>query len=202
MAEMWFPGAVRDQQPGGVRLDTSLPARATWHITADRLDANGAQPPFGNVASYLKRVQYCPNLMWDPFTGHMEQYYPADVGGRALTRWNEDGKHNFQVEIYFSPGVIRDGKKYATVAETPCKGFAELMDWLDTLGIPRVWPMGAPTFGRRENTRIWNTEGGHYGHSQVPGENHVDPGPMPALTAGPAAEERELLIRDVRGLYK
>lgn len=199
MAEMWMPGAVRDPQPGGVTMDPRLPARATWHITSDRLDENGAQPPFGNVEAYLKRVMYCPTIMWDPFTGHMVQYYPANTGGRALTRWNEDGLYNVQVEIYFSSGVVRDGRKYATVAETPCKGFTELLAWLDTLGIPRVWPMGAPTWGRREDTNTWNTKGGHYGHSQVPGENHVDPGPMPALTA---AAERELLIREVRGLYK
>lgn len=201
MAEMWYPGAVRDEQQAGVRLDTSLPARATWHITADRLDANGVQPPFGNVAAYLKRVLFCPHIMWDPFTGYMEQYYPANVGARALSRWNEDGRHNVQVEIYFAVGVVRDGKKFNTVAETPCVGFAGLLDWMDSLGIPRTWPMGAPTFGRRDNADVWNTQGGHYGHSQVPGENHVDPGPMPVFPAAPAAGGRELLIRDVRGLY-
>lgn len=209
MVDLWMPGAVRSPQPGGVTLDRSLPARATWHITADQLDANGTPPPFKNVATYLKNVQYCPTLMWDPVTGYMEQYYPADKGGRALTQWNEDGAYHVQVETYFSYGVNRDGKRYATVADTPCKGWAELLGWLDSLGIPRVWPMGSPTFGRREDVNIWNTRAGHYGHSQVPGENHVDPGPMPAFPAGPtitpagsAPAARELLIPGIPDLYK
>lgn len=182
MPELWMPGAVRDPQPQGVTLDTSLPPRGVWHITADRLDPNtGAQPPFGNVWNYLKNVGYCPNLMWDPFTGYMVQAYPANLGGRALTRWNEDGRVNLQVEIYFSPGVIRDGRKYMTVAETPCKGFGAIVDWMESWGVPRTWPMGSPQWNSTQNVTTWNTKAGHYGHIQVPGETHSDPGPMPPL---------------------
>lgn len=196
MVDLWMPGAVRDPQPAAVKLNRDLPRRAVQHITADRLDENGVQPAFQNVATYLKRVQYCPHIMWDPFTGYMEQYYPADVGARALTRWNEDGFYCVQVEIYFSPGMVRDGKRYHTVAETPCKGWAELVAWLDTLGIPRVWPMGSPDWNSKQDEDVWNTTAGYYGHMQVPGETHTDPGPMPLFQSG-----QKPLVAGLKGIW-
>ena len=104
-----MPGAVRSPQPGRVPLNTKLPRRGTWHITSD-VDPGKQQPSFTGVATYLKNQGYCPHLMWDPLTGHIEQYYPADVGARALRMWNEDGARNIQIEILFSRGAYRDGK--------------------------------------------------------------------------------------------
>lgn len=181
MTDLWMPGAAREPQSGGVTLNTSLPPRATWHITWDAV-VSGVQPPMGNVSSYLKRAAYCPHLMWNPFTGEIVQYYPANVGGRALNLWNEDGAVNIQIEVYFSPGVINSGRAYNTVAETPAKGYDKILAWLDTFGIPRVWPMGAPQWqGNSRDVNIWNTKAGHYGHCNVPGNTHTDPGPMPYL---------------------
>lgn len=181
MAEQWMPGAARQPQPGGVTLNTDLPRRATWHITWDAV-TDGNQPPMANVSNYLKNQGYCPHLMWDPFTGDVIQYYPANVGGRALNAWNEDGAVNIQIETYFSPGVTHNGRAYQTVAETPCKGLDKILAWLDSHGIPRVWPMGAPQWqGNSRDVDIWNSKAGHYGHCNVPGNTHTDPGPMPSL---------------------
>jgi hypothetical protein len=181
MAEQWMPGAVRDPQPGGVTLNTDLPARATWHITWDAV-TDGKQPPMANVSNYLRNQGYCPHLMWNPFTGDIVQYYPANVGGRALNAWNEDGAVNIQIEVYFSPSVINSGRTYNTVAETPAKGWDKILAWLDSHGIPRVWPMGAPQWqGNPRDVEIWNTKAGHYGHCNVPDNTHTDPGPMPGL---------------------
>lgn len=199
MAELWMPGAERREQGQAVRMDGTLPPRATWHITADRLDANGVQPPFGNVSAYLERVGFCPHLMWDPFTGAVVQYYPANVGARALTRWNGDGAVNIQIEAYFAYGVNRDGRKWGSVAETPCRGLDGILAWLDSWGIPRVWPAGAPQLsGNVQDANIWNRQAGHYGHSQVPGETHSDPGPMPGFGANQQGE----LIPGISGLSK
>ena len=178
----YMPGAVQDPQPGGVTLDTSLPPRFVWHITWDALDANGNQPAFSAVAGYLKGKEWCPHIMWDPFTGYMEQYYPASVGARALTCNDQDGAACVQVEIFFTPGCVVDGIKYQTVADTPLKGWAELLAWADSLGVPRVWPMGAPQWqGNPRDVGIWNGNAGHYGHCNSPGDTHTDPGPMPSL---------------------
>lgn len=179
---LYCPGAVLSPQPGGVTLDTTLPARAVWHITWDQLDANGKQPAFSAVSNYLKNQGYCPHIMWNPFTGYIEQFYPTNVGGRALNAWNQDGVKNIQIEVFFTPGCVVNGKKYETVADTPLVGFDKIMDWLDANGIPRVWPMGAPKWqGNSRDANIWNTKAGHYGHCNVPDNTHTDPGPMPDL---------------------
>lgn len=189
MVQHWVPGAVQRPQPQAVALDTSLPPRAVWHITSD-VDPGRAQPPFVNVARYLTSVNYCPHLMWDPFTGYMEQYYSAAQGARALAAWNQDGRYNFQIEVLFSAGAIRDGKRYDLLGQTPLKGYATILAFLDQLGIPRTWPMGAPpalhTQSRRD-VNVWNTKAGHYGHVHVPNNDHTDPGTFPSLTAGAAA---------------
>lgn len=185
---LWLPGATRSQQPGAVKLDTSLPARVTWHITSD-VDPGKTQPAFAGVSAYLKNAGYCPTIMWDPFTGEVEQYYPANVGARALKVWNEDGARHIQIEVLFSRGAYRNGKQYWTLAETPLKGFAQIVQWLDSHGIPRTWPMGpTPPIGQSgtRSVSVWNTKAGHYGHSQVPGNDHTDPGVFPDLGKVPA----------------
>jgi peptidoglycan hydrolase-like protein with peptidoglycan-binding domain len=59
------------------------------------------------------------------------------------------------------------------------------MTWLRSLNIPDVWPGGAPTAFARDTISLdaWSKFGGHYGHNQIPGNSHVDPGPMPDLFA-------------------
>lgn len=179
----YCPGAVQSPQQGGGGLNRALPPRATWHITWDALRPDGSQPQFSAVSNYLKNVGYCPHIMWNPFTGYMEQYYPASQSARALAAWNEDGTVNVQIEVFFTPGCIVDGVKYATVADTPLKGWGTLLGWLDSLGIPREWPLGAPNWqGNSRDPAVWNSRGGHYGHCNVPDNTHTDPGPMPALT--------------------
>lgn len=185
---LWLPGAVRSPQPGAVKLDTSLPPRVTWHITSD-VDPGKTQPAFAGVSAYLKNAGYCPTIMWDPFTGQVEQYYPANVGARALKAWNEDGARHIQIEVLFSRGAYRNGKQYWTLAETPLKGFAGIVQWLDSHGIPRTWPMGpTPPIGQSgtRSVSVWNSKAGHYGHSQVPGNDHTDPGTFPDLGKVPA----------------
>jgi hypothetical protein len=179
----YMPGAVQVSRPDGVTLDASLPPRFVWHITWDALQPDGSQPAFSAVANYLQGKEWCPHIMWNPFTGYMEQYYPADVGARALTYNDQDGAACVQVEIFFTPGCVVDGVKYNTVADTPLKGWAELLAWADSLGVPRTWPMGAPQWqNNARDVGIWNGNGGHYGHCNSPGDTHTDPGPMPALT--------------------
>lgn len=182
MPSLICPGATYRPQPGGVTLDTSLPPRSVWHITWDALRADGSQPAFGAVGLYLETMQYCPNIMWNPFTGEILQYYPANVGGRALKYNNQDGRVCIQVEVFFSPGCVVDGRKYNTVADTPLKGFGTLVSWMETWGVPRRWPMGSPQWqGNSRDVGIWNGNAGHYGHCNSPGDTHTDPGPMPAL---------------------
>jgi hypothetical protein len=128
--------------------------------------------------------------MWNPFTGYMEQYYPARVGSRALAYNDQDGAACIQVEVFFTPGCVVDGVKYNTVADTPLRGWGELLAWGDSLGVPRTWPMGAPRWqGNARDASVWNGNGGHYGHCHSPGDTHTDPGPMPSLNGGTISVE-------------
>lgn len=180
----YLAGAIQSPQPGGVTLDRSLPPRVVWHITWDALNAQGGQPQMSAVSNYLKNQGYCPHLIWNPFTGEIEQYYPASVGGRALKYNNQDGVVCIQIEVFFTPGCVVNGVKYNTVADTPCVGLDKILAWTDSFNIPRVWPMGAPQWqNNARDVDIWNNNAGHYGHCHSPGDDHTDPGPMPSLGA-------------------
>lgn len=170
------------------------------HITWDSLGKGGKQPDFDNIANYLGAVNYAPHLMWDPWTGKVVQFYPADQSARALEHpsgtpeTNRMGSVCIQIEVFFSPGAVRDGKKYMTVAETPCKGLPEIVKWLRSWGIKDGWPSGWPTWdGNSRSLTNWRGTSGHYGHSQVPANSHTDPGPMPKtmFTSVAAAPEEE-----------
>lgn len=184
MTDMWMPGASK-RSIGNTGAMEGGPARATWHITSNP-----------NSWSYSAHVNYftqggagvAPHLLWDPFSGEVAQFFPADSRALALknagdVRTNRTGKYNIQIEIVFTENETVGGKKYASVKDTPCKGLDKVVAWLRSLGIADVWPGGVPTSFARDTVSIgtWTGKGGHYGHNQVPGNDHVDPGPMPNL---------------------
>lgn len=184
MADLWMPGAERRPEGNGGGM-AGGPPRAVWHITYDQLD-KGKMPSFDAVANYLKRVDYCPHLMWDPWTGKIVQFYPANQSARALrnlsggAETNRQGAVCIQIEVFFSPGAVVGGKRYATFAETPCKGLDKVMAWLRSYRIPDVWPAGWPQWtNNSRSSSTWANRAGHYGHCHVPENDHTDPGPMP-----------------------
>jgi hypothetical protein len=136
-----------------------------------------------------------PHLLWDPFTGEIAQFFPANSRSLSLqnagsVKTNRTGAYCIQIETVFTEGETVNGKRYNTVRDTPCKGLSGIMAWLRSLGIPDAWPGGAPTAFARDTVPMdtWLKLGGHYGHNQIPGNSHVDPGPMPNLFAvGPTS---------------
>lgn len=185
MPDLWMPGAEKRPESNGGGMAGGHP-RAVWHITWDSLRPGGKQPAFDAIANYLKDVDYCPHLMWDPWTGKVVQFYPANQSARALNNesggveTNRMGAVCIQIEVFFTPGAVRDGKKYMTVADTPCKGLPEIVAWLRSWGIPDAWPSGWPAWsGNSRSSTTWRTKAGHYAHAQVPENTHTDPGPMP-----------------------
>lgn len=184
MADMWMPGASK-RSIGNTGAMEGGPARATWHTTSNP-----------NSWSYSAHVNYftqggagvAPHLLWDPFSGDVAQFFPANSRALALknagdVRTNRTGKYNIQIEIVFTENETVGGKKYASVKDTPCKGLDKVVAWLRSLGIADVWPGGVPTSFARDTVSIgtWTGKSGYYGHNQVPGNDHVDPGPMPNL---------------------
>ncbi len=184
MANMLMPGAEL-HLVGNEGTMEGGPARATHHTTSNPNDWS-----FRNEVGYFANggAGEAPHLVVDPFTGQIAQFFPANSRSLSLqndgaVRTNRTGKYNIQIEWVFTEGEVVNGKKYNSLAETPMKGLDEVMTWLRSLGIPDVWPGGKPTAWTRDTVSadMWANQGGHYGHSQVRGNSHVDPGPMPDI---------------------
>ena len=86
---------------------------------------------------------------------------------------NKDGA--IQIEVV---GFAAKPKKRATL-----KNIAKLCRWIEeNHQVATEWPNGfpkSPNIPANQHNRdadTWNTRSGHYGHSQVPENTHVDPG--------------------------
>ncbi|CAM5588757.1 peptidoglycan-binding protein [Streptomyces purpurascens] len=197
MPELWMPGAARLDVGDHAPTDGG-PAKAIAHITWDR-NATAAKPqdlvPYLNLRSYFagSGAGNAPHILWDPFGGRFTQFLPANSRSKSLadkpggTRTNRAGKVVLQVEALFFP-YCRVGREiYPRLVDTPCKGWDELQDWVHSWGVPNRWPMGRPDdFVPHRSEAVWAKEAGWYGHSQVPENNHQDPGSWPAFTDTPA----------------
>jgi hypothetical protein len=92
-------------------------------------------------------------------------------GGVQTNRWSA-----VQIEVVGSAGRPK--------ARPTLENVARLCRWIErTHNIPRVWPAGPPKpavggadpGGHNRNPSIWTSQGGHYGHSNVPENIHWDP---------------------------
>lgn len=179
MVDLWMPGAAKHDLGNHGAMEGG-PARATWHTTSNPNDHT-----FANEYGWFTGggAGVAPHILWDPFTGQIAQFFPADSRSLSLenagsVRTNRTGKYNIQIEIVFTAGEVVNGKVYHTVAETPRKNLGLIVNWLRSLGIVDAWPGGAPKSLARDTVTLdtWLHHGGHYGHNQVPGNHHVDPG--------------------------
>ncbi|MFH8771997.1 peptidoglycan-binding protein [Streptomyces sp. NPDC017958] len=190
MPDLWLPGAERHPLSDTAPTDTQYAPRVIWHITWDK-NGTAAKPadlvPFDQLVRYFTGAGsgMAPHLLWDPFTGRTAQFYPATSRSKSVvdsaggTRTNRTGRVCLQVETLFFPYCRVNGRSYATVRNTPAKGLDKILAWARSWGVPDTWPMGSPTWSANRSERTWETRGGHYGHSQVPENQHTDPGPMP-----------------------
>jgi len=108
------------------------------------------------------------------------QHIDTGLAARALknppggVQTNKDSA--VQIEVV---GFAHRPKSKATL-----RNVARLCRWIEeTHGVPQEWPNGFPKpakngkdpGGHNRDTTVWNTTGGHYGHSQVPENTHWDP---------------------------
>lgn len=219
MPSLWMPGATRLDVGDHAPTDGG-PAKAIAHITWDR-NATAAKPqplvPYENLRDYFGKNTAgraaAPHVLWDPFTGRLTQFLPANSRSKSLadapggTRTNRAGSVVIQVEALFFPYCVVGGKAYARLVDTPCKGWPELLAWVRSWGVRDAWPMGRPTsFAPNRSTTVWAEQGGWYAHAQVPENDHQDPGSWPAFTeedddmALTAAQAKQLT--DVLALVK
>lgn len=172
--QIWMPGADRlgTDLSGGTLLGG--PPRCTWHITYDKLLPK--RPTFMNVMRYLDKINYEPTLGWDPLTGKIVQFIPANRSAKALenhaggVETNRMGSVHVQIEAFFTPGMMVKGIMYAELTDTPMIGLDKILAWTDSLGIPRVWT----TVRGSRSVSDWKTKAGHRAHYNVPENSHTD----------------------------
>jgi hypothetical protein len=199
VSDAWMPGAARFRAASdGGALRGGAP-RTVWQ-------ALGADPRVVTARSAAQRMDQhakASHLVWNPLDGEIVQLIPITRAGRSLG-WPEgpdqlpltSPQRSGQVSPPPAPPEGRlseinaEGRlcvqicvvAYAWEPFTsgPMAGLQEILDWLDSWGMPRTWPSGRPapfphghaTFGNR---RLW-ARGGHFGASQVPEWSAAGPG--------------------------
>jgi hypothetical protein len=205
MGEIWIPEAVRlgDGVIGGAMDTPNAPPRAVWHTTEGSYGTGAA---FRDTADYLIEIGYEPHFLYDPTTDRLGQFGPLNQSAKALgnagtLRTNRTGRVCAQMEI------MAKGASPFTRYWKPGPNFRALLRGLRSWAIPDDWPAGALSKSGSDDvsrsTTTWNTRGGHYGHCNIPGNDHWDPGDIDRvalLAAGavPIAADRRRLDEEVR----
>jgi hypothetical protein len=199
VSDAWLPGAKRlwDSTDGGP-LNGGAP-RVVWQT----LGADPRAMSAGSAAESLDQLGRAPHLVWNPVQGEivqlisvlragrllgtpedLSQMAPPQPGADAdrLAEANAEGRLCVQIGVVAFP--------WDPFTSWSMTGLRRILDWLDSWGIPRRWPAGAPapfphgltTCGDR---RTW-AKGGYFGASQVPGLTAAGPGAIDVeqLTAG------------------
>ncbi|WP_405620245.1 peptidoglycan-binding protein LysM [Streptomyces sp. NBC_00076] len=176
MGEIWIKEAERlgDGSVGGAMDTPSSPGRVVWHTT----ESGTGNASFNAVGKYLIDIGAEPHILYDPSTDRLAQYGPLNQSARALkndglTRTNRTGRVCIQIEV-----LGRAGSPF-TKTWKPGKNFKALMRAIRSWGVPDTFPMGAPAASSavtKRNRTTWANKGGHYGHCNVPGNDHWDPG--------------------------
>lgn len=178
MGEIWITEAERlgDGKIGGDMDSPSAPGRVVWHTT----ESGHGNAPFTSVSKYLISIDAEPHILYDPTTDRLGQYGPLNQSARALkndglTRTNRTGKVCIQIEV-----LARANTPF-TGYWKPGPNFRALMRAIRSWGVPDAWPAGAlaTVYADKNASRsrtTWAGKGGHYGHSNIPGNDHWDPG--------------------------
>lgn len=178
MGTIWIEGAERlgDGSIGGDMDTPGNAPRAVWHST----ESGAGNAAFKAVAADLIRKAAEPHILYDPTTDRLGQFGPLDKSARALrndgsTRTNRTGKVCIQVEV-----LARAATPF-TGYWKPGPNFRALMAAIRSWGVPDVFPMGAlagkyADSGAKRTRSIWINTAGHYGHCNIPGNDHWDPG--------------------------
>lgn len=187
---VWLPGAehIKGKHSVGLPLSGGN-CLATMHITAS------PKGSYKGTRDYLVRMGFEPTLILDPTTGERGQFLPGNRGAYALEHpagtpaTNTAGSIHVQVEWVW-PDMRQDITKAPHFAEQ----WADLVAWLDELGVPRDWPFGFHSSAK--TLRLW-LEGGYRGHVNCPNNSHVDNLPAKTQPAWPLtpADRRRLRSR-------
>lgn len=199
MGEIWIAEAERLGDgviAGAGAMDTpNAPPRVVWHTTEG---SSGTSAAFHGTADYLMENNYEPHILYDPRTDQLGQFGPLNQSAKALVnagsvRTNRTGLVCIQIEVMAKAGAA------FTDYWRPGPNFRALMRAIRSWGVPDEWPAGRLAQSYSDDSprplTIWQTRGGHYGHSNIPGNDHWDPGAintaalLAAGTNAPITEE-------------
>ncbi|MER5410904.1 peptidoglycan-binding protein [Streptomyces sp. NPDC002769] len=152
-----------------------------WHITWDK-NGTPAKPvdlvPFDKLVEYFTRSgqNAAPHLLWDPFTGRIAQFYPANSRSKSVVDTAGGTRTNRTTVLPLLPrerDVVCDGPGHPGQGprQNSCLGAES--------GSSGRLADGLPDLEANRSEHTWETEGGHYGRSQTSENQHTDPGPMP-----------------------
>ncbi len=172
MGNDWIRGAVKlNPSPGHTNGLAMLggPPRAVLHRTVGQ--------GFEGNAAFLAREGFEVQVLWDPFTGQIGQYFPLSRGGYGLmhkgVETNVQGTACIQIEVC-------DYGRSFNITDSPMKNWDAILEGVRSWGIPDHFPLGpcSPLNGPRAggDATVWLNQAGWYGHCHVPGNEHVDPG--------------------------
>ncbi|MFI1580003.1 DUF1906 domain-containing protein [Embleya sp. NPDC020630] len=179
MPDMWIPGATR-RPLGDTAPMNGGGKKVVWHITSNP----GGNLKLANELGWFTSggSGAAPHVLYSPITGETAQMYPADSRSKSVVAHNREGTYVIQVEIVFTT----EKTDYRSLLDPRLtwKNFGVLLAWLRQLGIPDVWPVGRPAaFARQTASAAQWARSGHFGHNQIPDNDHVDPGPFPDIFA-------------------
>ncbi|MFF6785457.1 peptidoglycan-binding protein [Streptomyces sp. NPDC012510] len=176
---VWIDAVIRfgDGVIGGPMDTPRNPPRVVHHTTESPAGGKYLEA----VASYLIEVAAEPHLVYCPVTDRVGQFGPLHHSARALRndgsrRTNREGLVCVQIEV-----LGRASTPWTDAWDPREKpGWQRIRAAIRSWGVPDDWPMGPPVpypKGSSARTRsVWQSEGGHFGHCHIPGNDHGDPG--------------------------
>lgn len=164
---LWVPA---DRNVGDF---VTIGRRGIWHTTEGSSIA-GAESAYRSHGGW-------PHATWDPRSGEIHQHIDADESAASVMNQAGGVETNrygaLQIEV-----VAQAAHPFTDLDEL--EGLDRIMEWLRANGVPDRWPAGAPlaypeSYGfnnPQRDAQLWVSTPGHYGHSQVPENDHGDPG--------------------------
>lgn len=173
----WLAGAVRVESTAGGDL-LGGPPRWVWHT----FEADPKRLTAVVGARALRAAGHDAHFVFNPLSGQIAQLLPASRSARTLKNLAGGVQTNRLGSVCLQVEVIGFAAHPFTSILTPAgrAGLGKLVAFARAHGIPDVWPAGPPpaypSGSSPRRTDIWTTRAGHYGHSQVPENDHGDPG--------------------------
>ena len=181
MPNLWTPEAedLSPANPSGTLQGGGR--KCVAHVTV----GPAGRPSSWTGAIYALRLNGGePHYLYDPVTDRLGQFYPLNVSARTVKRgWppsdprscNKAGGRVIHIEFVAMPdGFTRYWR--------PGPNFRAMMRDIRAQGIPDIWFAGpvsqTPADNRRISWDAYRDGAGWLGHSNVPMNDHWDPGPI------------------------